>query len=111
MWSPCPSLQKDWRLRPMRVLSAPVCLNLIGHHWHQLVQSRCWKMLVKRWVCVGLEEEVWRAWVVGGAASPLMTLRETQCFSLTSGHREKAGALHRPQRENCLYSALWNNPH
>lgn len=47
MWSPCLSLQKDWHLGPMRVLSARVCQKLIDYHWHQLVQSRCWKMLWK----------------------------------------------------------------
>lgn len=61
--------------------------------------------LVKKWVCGGLEEEVWRAWVVGEAWNLLMTLRETLCCSLTSEHWEKTCALHHPQLENCLDSA------
>ena len=61
--------------------------------------------LVKRLVCVGLEEEVWRAWVVGEASSPLMTLKETLCCWLTSGHWEKTCALQRPQLGSCPDSA------
>lgn len=57
--------------------------------------------LVKRWVCGGLEEEVWRAWVVEEASNHLMTQRETLCWSLTSGHWEKTCALHCPQLESC----------
>lgn len=64
--------------------------------------------LVKRWVCVGLEEEVWRAWVVGEASSPQMTLKETPCCLLTSGHWEKTCDQHHPQLGSCLYSACEN---
>lgn len=58
--------------------------------------------LVKKWVCGGLEEEVWKAWEVGEAWILLMTLRETPCCSLTSAHWEKTCALHHPRLENCL---------
>lgn len=61
--------------------------------------------LVKRWVCGGLEEEVWRAWEVGEALRPLTTRRESLCRLLISGHWEKTCALHRPQLESCLDSA------
>lgn len=97
----------DLSLGPVRLqrpVFAPVYQNPTGHRCHQLVQSRCWKMLVKRWVCGGLEEEVWRAWVVGEASNHLTTQRETLCWSLTFGHWEKTCALHCPQLESCLDS-------
>lgn len=73
-------------MRALRQVFAPVYQILTDHHCHQLVQSCCWKMLVRRRVCGGSEVEVWRAWVVGQALSRLMTLRETLCCWLTSGH-------------------------
>lgn len=113
MWSSCLSLLMDlslgltrWLVRVPRPVFAPVYQNLTDHHCHQLVQSHCWRMLVKRWVCGELAEEVWRAWGVGEASSPLMTLRETLCCSLTFGHWEKTCARHCPRLESCPDSAL-----